>query len=282
MLTRKAGNYECNQCDFITQRKLLFEKHLIGDHGYESCQIKGLQPKFRIDKKLVNDSKIEINGKTFYQCPECDKKLYTRYTFSWHLRIHSGERPFICYICGKAFRVYQGMFRHIKETHEKSKTFPCDLCGRMFGNRRNVREHRRLHTNERPFICDVCGKSFKQQAALFVHKRSHQLTFKYKCSECNQGFRARSSMKVHMTMHTGEKPHECEICQRRFRIKHELKNHKSIHSDTFPFKCDECEQTFKQKRYLMRHCRTRHSTTDKNDDVVADRGGKTKKTKDRK
>lgn len=211
----------------------------------------------KVDKDAINEAKIEVDGRVYYNCKECGKSLHSPYTYLWHRRIHTGERPYVCDLCGKQFRVSQGLVRHTRETHQGIKKYPCDLCGRMFSSKRNVEEHRRIHTNERPYICDLCGKSFKQKASLFVHSRSHG-DYRFTCSYCNQGFRAKGPLMVHITKHTGEKPYACEICGRCFRIKYELKRHLLIHSDDKPFECSECGMKFRQKRYLKNHQRVNH------------------------
>ncbi|XP_044263375.1 zinc finger protein 23-like isoform X1 [Tribolium madens] len=212
----------------------------------------------KIDQDLINAAKVVVDGRIYYNCKECGKNLHSPYTYVWHIRIHTGERPYVCDLCGKQFRVSQGLVRHLRETHEGIKKFPCDLCGRMFATRRNVEEHRRIHTNERPYVCDLCGKSFKQKASLFVHKRSHKNHFPFKCSYCNQGFRTKPPLLVHITRHTGEKPYKCDICGRCFRIKYELKRHRLIHSDEKPWVCNVCGFSFRQKRYLRNHMKSNH------------------------
>ncbi|XP_050294888.1 zinc finger protein 586-like [Anthonomus grandis grandis] len=212
----------------------------------------------KVKREEVYKARIVVNGKTFYKCKECAKELHSIYTYVWHTRIHTGERPFVCSICNKDFRVSQGLLRHIKETHEKVKDYHCDTCGADFTTKRNLDEHRRIHSNERPYICKTCGKSFKQKASLFVHNRSHTTEFPFSCSGCDQKFRTRASLLVHSTKHTGEKPHPCEICGRQFRIKYELKRHRLIHKDDKPFTCRVCKQTFRQKRYLRNHYKLNH------------------------
>lgn len=211
-----------------------------------------------LDYKAIEKVKVIHNGAVFYRCEICSKELTRVNYYISHMSIHTGEKKFICHLCGKRFRLAPMLKVHVKLTHERIKNYNCEVCGQKFGTSTNLAEHRHTHTGERPHTCPQCGKSYKQRSALFVHSRVHSDHFPFKCMHCARKFKIQSLLRYHMAQHTGEQPFTCELCGKGFPIKSHLNQHMKIHVEERPYTCSQCDKGFRHKKNLKVHLKNCH------------------------
>ena len=141
----------------------------------------------------------------------------------------------ICSYCGRSFAVNSSLIYHIR-THTGEKPYSCsyDDCGKRFAQKTNLTAHLRTHTGEKPYPCsyDDCGKSFAQKSGLTYHLRTHTGEKPFSCGECGRRFAYNSSLTRHLRTHTGEKPYLCSYgdCGRSFTNKGSLTVHLRTHA----------------------------------------------------
>lgn len=61
------------------------------------------------------------------------------------------------------------MKRH-RLIHTGEKPFKCDICDKAFNRSFNVSQHRLIHTDEKPFKCDLCSQAFNKKSNLNRHR----------------------------------------------------------------------------------------------------------------
>ncbi|KAM8880983.1 uncharacterized protein ACB058_001282 [Synchiropus picturatus] len=115
-----------------------------------------------------------------------------------------------------------------EENPSVSKPFVCPLCGKAFRCRSTFRYHIRIHSGEKPFCCSVCGHRFRQRSDLVAHFRVHTGYKPFSCTLCPMTFSRSYSLGLHMRTHTGEKPFACTLCLKRFAWKSQLKKHHCV------------------------------------------------------
>ncbi|NXI35297.1 ZN407 protein, partial [Galbula dea] len=163
--------YKCHVCGVAFVMKKHLNTHLLGKHGVGT-------PKERK-----------------FTCHLCDRSFTEKWALNNHMKLHTGEKPFKCIwpTCHYSFLTASAMKDHYR-THTVphlfivatgEKSFLCDLCGFAGGTRHALTKHRRQHTGEKPFKCDECNFASTTQSHLTRHKRVHTGEKPYRCPWCD-------------------------------------------------------------------------------------------------
>ncbi|XP_062588518.1 zinc finger and SCAN domain-containing protein 2-like [Saccostrea cucullata] len=86
----------------------------------------------------------------------------------------SDEPKEMCSICGHEFPASHMAF-HMK-VHEGQKPYSCPICGKRFGYKNNMKSHIKLHAGIKPYQCSICGAKFTRGSTLRRHARRHGIS----------------------------------------------------------------------------------------------------------
>uniref|UniRef100_A0A8C6CHZ8 Zinc finger and SCAN domain containing 22 n=1 Tax=Moschus moschiferus TaxID=68415 RepID=A0A8C6CHZ8_MOSMO len=172
-------------------------------------------------------------------------------TLRSHQKSQACKTPHTCSECGKAFGRKAHLAQH-RVVHTGAKSHACMECGKAFGRLTHLSQHRRVHTGEKPCASGECGKAFRRNTHLSQHRRTHTGERPY---ACDKAFCQSTHLTQHRRVHTGEKPYECGACGRAFSNCSALVRHLRVNSGEKPCQCRECPKAFAQSSSLLEHQR---------------------------
>jgi hypothetical protein len=141
------GTHICNK--FFTSAQDLHHHvqsaHFVGSGSNHPCQWNGCDSGvFNTKPKLSRHLHSHTEWKP-HQCdyPGCSLTFVTQQQRDVHRKKHTGEKPFECTVCGKAFAYRDLLKSHMRSgVHgEADKKFTCTICGEGFSDSSNRTKH---------------------------------------------------------------------------------------------------------------------------------------------
>ncbi|KAM7301740.1 zinc finger protein 16 isoform X2 [Ixodes scapularis] len=154
--TAQGPLHQCAQCGYQTHRKEHLVRHRTNVHGGARpflCHRCGKAFK-RADALRqhhlthgTNSQEADGMPRASFPCTQCHKEFRTHSHLTEHKAIHSTARPFLCEICGSAFKTRSVQRKHVQSVHRNPRAFCCACCGKKFNTQYALKRHQKLHSS---------------------------------------------------------------------------------------------------------------------------------------
>lgn len=116
----------CIICNFVFTHQILKLCFFLPEYSFNYF---GKNPQKVVNPENLHTASLEKkSSRQRLECSVCMKTFISFSDLVRHTRIHTGERPFVCNICGHAFHQKCTLKRHLKVHVTKWCKFWLDYC----------------------------------------------------------------------------------------------------------------------------------------------------------
>ncbi|CAG7734849.1 unnamed protein product [Allacma fusca] len=165
-LVSHSQQHACPKCNFLTSSKDTLRSHLQDSHDINEQEV--------ITDDEARVPKINSQGKIkTFKCKQCDYKAVTKKDFWDHSREHiRPEKILSCPYCDFVTE-YKHHYEYHVRNHSGNKPYQCSKCPYSCVNKSMLNSHLKSHSNVYQYRCRDCAYATKYCHSLKLHLRKY-------------------------------------------------------------------------------------------------------------
>ncbi|XP_070198875.1 zinc finger protein 595-like [Littorina saxatilis] len=213
-------------------------------------------------------------------CNVCQKTFSRMDSLTRHMRVHTGERPYVCEYCSASYKILRHLKDHVHSKHTKTEPYKCEKCDKSFAYSTARYRHEKVCgkklSDRVEFQCAKCERGFVTAQGYEKHQKSCDASqteggsgskaddLPFICNTCEKRFESFPGLDHHQRFLCGRSPQKgsytCEECGKVFRQRNVYISHTRRHVGEKLFKCSQCDASFYDNHDLQRHMK-RHNAS---------------------
>ena len=277
-----SGLYNCDECDFSSEKKFRFRKHRAVIHEGFSYNCQTCPSSFKRRERLKKHIESVHEGVGF-KCTECSKQFSNQRSLENH-----EDKKKKCKHCNY-FSCWNKVDKHISTIHNTyfiNGFNHCDQCSYQTTKSSRIKPHKDKTHDSTLKSCEHCDYKNKSKAAVKNHTedkhfgmifpctscdftgtkirlRNHRQNMHrlqdFPCTECSYVGKTSSKYQYHrVSKHTNEH-YNCVKCNMKFNSRDSYTRHMKHQHESQPLFCDRCSYAAKSLHLLNFHIKKRHT-----------------------